>query len=165
MTDPLEDLLNSGDEETPNDKGQDNESAAQARLDREKAKLKKQVEELTAWKAERETADRASAISNVFGEVGLNPKWSEFYQGEDATPDAIKAWAVDKGFIQVDEDAPEPEVETRGFTPTVVAESQVLGTKSYSFEEWKKVAETDEAKAMQLWNSGRVQPEVAPWAT
>ena len=157
--------LDFDDEESEEQPDPPEKNPAQQRLDREKAKLKKENEELRAYKAEREKADHQATVQKTFAEVGLNPKWSEFYQGEEATPEAVKAWALAKDFIQPSEDNnEEPAAPTTGFTPTVI-EGQPLGTKFYSFEEYEEIRKTDPMKADGLRRAGRVQKVEPQWAT
>lgn len=156
-----DDLLDDDEDDKPEPKAKDNAAFAQMR--KELKDLKKEADELRAFREEREKADRALAISEVFKEVGLNPKHAKFYQGDEATPDAIKAWAVAEDFLQVNEDeAPAPAPEQRGFTPTVINEGQALGTKVYTFEEYEELRKSDPQRAQKAREANRVQRETAP---
>lgn len=150
-------------DETPE---QSNVQQAQARLDREKAKLKKEIEELRAFKAETEQQNRQRTATEVFQQVGLRPEWAEFFTGDEVTPDAVKAWAVEKRFVQPSEDEPASEITPEaptGFTPTIITEASVPGSKVYSMDEFNKMMNEGQAeKAMKLWNSGKVAKLSAP---
>ena len=132
--DRVDDLLDgddSGDQDTPSQ----NRSAAETRIERDKAKLQKEIEELRSWKAEREQADRTQSVAATFSELGLNPKHAQFYQGQETTTEAVRAWAVEQEFLSVDnqgETAPAAPPEV-GFTPTTFGEGQHLGARFYTF--------------------------------
>lgn len=146
---------------------QSNAQQAQARLDREKAKLKKELEELRAFKIETEAKLRQQSVAETLQQAGLQPEWAEFYKGEDTTPEAVKAWAVAKKFIQPSEDEPEPEAvepPTAGFTPTVVAEANMVGSKFYSAEEFAALQRNDPKKAERVYQAGRLKKEEVPWS-
>ena len=151
--DRVDDLLDD-EEETP--APPDNASAAQTRLDREKAKLKKEVEDLRGWKAEREKTDRAASVAETFKDIGLNPKHAKFYQAEDASPEAIKAWAVEEDFLQLGEGEQAPVAPSTGFTPTVIPGGLPLGAKMYSPQEWAKASVEDPILGQRLLAEGRV---------
>lgn len=161
----LDDLLQDDEEDTqPEPRSKDNAAFAQMR--KEKKQLEKEVEELRAFRVEAEKAQRGATLSEVATQIGLNPKHAKFYPTDaETTAEALKAWAVAEDFIQVEEGEQEAPAPREGFTPTVVSEGQPISSKTYSYEDWRKLLASDQDKAMQLWNSGRVQPEVAPWAT
>jgi hypothetical protein len=156
MTDPLSDLLD-GDEDTPepaaNKPKTDNQlQAAQRKLN----KAEQELEELRAWRAEREGKDRTESIGTVFKELNLNPKHAKFYPPDaEVTEDAVRAWAVTEEFLNVEEGG-EPASDRGGFTPTVINESQALGSKQYSVQEWREIAMRNPAEGQQLLQRGRV---------
>ena len=161
----VDDLLDEdeGERSTPEPRG--NDAAAQARIDREKQKLRKEVDELRAWKVEREQADRARSVEATFAELGLNPKHAKFYQAEDASADAIKAWATAEDLLGIESEenpSPPPPAPTTGFTPTVIAGGTALGSKVYTMEEFSQLLETNPNQAMQIYNAGRVALDKAP---
>ena len=156
MSDPFDAF---DDEDSQEQADPPEESPAQKRLDREKAKLRKELDELKAYKAEREKADRGASITATAAELGINPKHAAFYQDEDASPEAIKAWAIANDFLAFAEGEEPAEVPTTGFTPTVI-EGTPPGSKIYEFDEWMKLSQTDPAKAAQLWTAGRVAEAV-----
>lgn len=151
------------DEETPEQEPkQDNQlNAAQRKL----AKVEKELEELRTFRAEREKQDRQNTVKQVFSEVGLQPEWAEFYQGEEATPDAVKQWAVAKKFLtqEEQEEAPAPVAPTTGFTPTVVADASPVGSKIYEADEFAALLARDPVKAEQVYKAGRLKKEVPEW--
>lgn len=161
MADPFDSF---DDEEDQEQEAQQEDPPAKQRLDREKAKLRKELDELKAWKAEREKADRGATVAGIAKELGLNPRHAQFYQGEDASPEAIKAWAVENEFLANDADA-EPAAAPTGadYAPTDIGGLPV-GTKMYSFEEYEDIRKSNPFKADELRRAGRVQPVERPWA-
>ncbi len=164
MSDDIFDLPQD-DEETPEaqpERRQDNQAAA---AQRKLAKAEKELEELRAFKAEREKVDRQNVVKNTFSELGLQPEWAEFYADEEVTPESVKQWAVTKKLLQGGDEEPEPEAPapSAGFTPTVIDGGNALGSKVYTFEEYEEVRRADPAKADQLRKAGRVQKEVPSW--
>lgn len=160
-----DDIFSGDDAEDENPDQQSNAQQAQARLDREKAKLKKELEELRAFKAETEERGRQQSVAQTLKEIGLREEWAEFYKGEESTPDAVRQWAVDKKFLQPSEDEPAepPAPAPTGYTPTVIAEASVPGSKTYSMDEFNKMMNEGQAeKAMKLWSQGRVAKHAAP---
>lgn len=124
--------------------------------------LEKEVEELRTFRQEREKVDRQNAVSTVFKDVGLNPKWVGFYNAEDFSPEAVKQWAIEQEFLQPVEGEPAPEPAVAGFTPTVIAESASVGSKVYSQDEFMELLKTDPNKATQVHQAGRVKLESSP---
>src|SRR5262245_16768459 len=101
MSDDIEDLLLGDEEPEPEKPKSDNQlAAAQRRLN----KAEKELEELRAFKAETEKQTRTAAVGQAFSTLGLNPKQASFYQGEDHSVDAIKAWALEVELLQPQED-------------------------------------------------------------
>ena len=125
--------------------------------------LTQEVEELRAFRQEREKADRQNAVTSVFNEVGLNPKWAGFYNGDDSSPEAIKAWAIEQEFIQPQEDDTPAPVQSTGFTPTVIPDSAPLGSKIYSGEEFELLLKHDPKKAEAVYKAGRYKKEEPDW--
>ena len=153
----IEELLGD-DEETETPAAPDKANAAFAQQRKELAALKKEAEELRAFKAEREQADRKATVSETFKALGLNPKHSGWFPGDqEASEDAVKAWALENELISLAEGEAPPEPEARGFTPTVIADGAPLGSKVYTQEEFEALLRTDENRAMQLYQSGKVQ--------
>jgi len=144
----------------PQDEAKQKREAADIRKRLKEAEtLAKEVEELRVFKAEREKADRQNAVTGAFTALGLQPEWTKFFDGEETTEDAVKAWAVSNKFLQPAEDEPAPEPVSTGYTPTVI-EGSPIGSKIYSFDEWLKMSETDPAQANQLWKSNRVEGKI-----
>lgn len=162
--DPLTDLL--GDDEEPSGDAPDkpkHDSQLQT-AQRKLQKAEKELEELRAYKAERDTADRHQGVSQAFTSLGLNPKHAKFFPKDtEVTEDAVRAWAVAEDFLVENPDQPTPEAPTPGFTPTVISEGQALGARFYTFEEYEEVRRQDPAKADQLRRAGRVQAVSKPW--
>lgn len=167
----IDDLFD-GEEEQGNQKTPKDEDAdrAWATMRRKLDKLEKEAQELRAYKVEVETKQRTASVADAFTALGLKPKHAEFYPADAPTePDAIKAWAVDKELLALEEGEEVTEVTTSpqstGFTPTAVGEGAPLGSKRYSFEEWEKLLASDPNRAMQVWNAGRVERESSPGGT
>ena len=162
MNDAYSDLLNDDEDEQPEPKretGKDNAAFAQMRKDLKAAQ--KELEEARAYKVEREKADRETAITSVFSEIGLNPKHAKLFaianpEGE-ATPELVSQFAAEYGLATTEGEAVEAPAPTeRGFTPTVINEGQALGAKTYSVEEWRQLARDDPAQAEKVFNANRV---------
>ena len=151
------------DDEAPSENAPKQPSNSEwARLRKELKEAKaaaKEAEELRAFKAEREKADREATVKTAFQELGLNPKHAKFYSGEgDVTPDAVRAWAVAEDFLQVEEgEAAEEPAPAAGFTPTVISEAKTVGSKVFSFDEFLELSKTDPGRANELWRAGRVE--------
>lgn len=157
--DRVDDLLDGEDDTQPEES--DNRSFAElrkayGRLEKQNKAAASELEELRAFKVEREQQERHQAIAATFTEIGLNPKHAKFYQGEDATPEAIKAWAVAEDFLPADGELPEPAAATSGYTPTVITDPKTLGSRNYSVSEWKELARTNPDLAQRLHAEGRV---------
>ena len=152
------DLLDDDEDQEDTQEQQSNASAAEKRLDREKAKLKKELEELRTWKQEREAADKARTVKEVFTEVGLNQKWADFYRGEETSPEAVRAWALANDFLQIEEDAePEaPAAAPTGYTPTVIQGGEPPAGKMYTRKEMEDIARVNPQRARALADSGKV---------
>lgn len=145
------------DEETPQEQPRNNEAAARRKLEKEMKALSTELEDLRAFRAEREKQDRANSVSTAFQALGLNPLHAKFYTGEgDVTEDAVKAWAVENQFLRLEEGEAAPEPAPAGFTPTVIEGSQALGGKVYPFDEWMTLSQSDPDKANAIWKAGRV---------
>ena len=148
----------------PQDRARQKREAAQLRKQLKEAEaLKAEVEELRSFKAEQEKVARQNAVSGVFQEMGLNPKWAGFYNGDTAEPEAVKAWATEMEFITPSEDAPPPAPASTGFTPTVITDSAPVGSKIYDADEFTALLATDPKKAEQVYRAGRLKKEEAPW--
>lgn len=155
--------------ETPKESAPDQKAWSTMRRKLEKAQ--KEVEELRAFKTQTEAHQRTSQLSEAFSALGLKAKHAEFYPADaDTGPEAIKAWAVDKELLMLeegqDEESPAvPKVESAGFTPTAIGEGAPLGSKRYSFEEWEELLASDPPRAMKVWNEGKVQRNESPGGT
>ena len=153
------------DEETDESAEEPKQNNQLAAAQRKLAKLEKEAEELRQFRAEREQQDRQNTVKQVFSEVGLQPEWAEFYQSEDATPEAVKQWAVTKKFLtqaEPEETAP-PVAPATGFTPTVVADASPVGSKMYEADEFAALLARDPVKAEQVYKAGRLKKEVPEW--
>jgi len=152
------DLLDDDEEQEDTQEQQSNASAAQTRIDREKAKLKKRAEEAEAKVAEFEAKEKARSVKEVFAEVGLNQKWSDFYRGEETSPEAVRAWALANDFLQIEEDAePEaPAAAPTGYTPTVIQGGEPPAGKMYTRKEMEDIARVNPQRARALADSGKV---------
>ena len=161
----MEDIL-LGDEENPEPEPEPKrDAAAFAQMRRELKAMKQEAEELRAFKAQAEQQARTATVADVFKEVGLKPKHAKFYPTEgDVSPDAIKAWAVEEAFLEVEEgeEVPAPPKQETGFTPTVIGEGTPLGAKTYSFEEFEQLLQADPTKATRVWKTGLVAKQPAP---
>ena len=149
------------DEEPEADQPAANREAAERRVARRDARIQKELEELRAYKAENEAANRKAQVKDVFQQAELNPRWADFYQGEEATPEAVRAWAVQNELIQVEDEAPAP---TTGYTPTVIESGHVPAGKTYTRKEMEEIARDNPARARALADSGKViwnNPQVA----
>jgi len=148
--------LEDDEEETepqPDPKQSNQLNAAQRKL----AKAEKELEELRQFKADQEKATRTNSITETFKEIGLNPKWAKFYQGEEVTPETIKAWAVAEDFITLEATGSAETAEApTGYTPTVIPEGQTLGAKVFTPAEFKELARSDPGQAQKVFNEGRV---------
>ena len=163
MTDALSDLLDDDEDEQPEPKretGKDNAAFAQMRKDLKAAQ--KELEEARAFRVEREKADRETAITGVFSEVGLNPKHAKLFaianpEGE-ATPELVAQFAAEYGLATNAGEAVEAPAPTeRGFTPTVINEGQALGSKVYTHDEFAELMKTDQNRAFKAYQDGRVK--------
>ena len=163
MSDDDFELSDDDEVDAPQDEARQKREAAAIRRQLKQAEaLTKEVEELRAFKAEQEKVTRQSAVSTVFTEVGLNPKWAGFYNGDDSSPEAIKQWAIEQEFLQPQEGEPAPAPVSTGFTPTVISESAPAGSKVYSQDEFMELLKVDPNKAMQVHSAGRVKLESSP---
>lgn len=136
------------------------QNAAFAQMRKEKKALEKELSELRAFRQEQEKAQRTATVAEAFKQVGLQPDWAEFYQGEDASAEAVRQWAIAKKFLQPAEGEPAPEPvapPTTGFTPTVIEGGTSLGSKIYTHDEFTEMLKTDQARAFQLYQAGRVK--------
>lgn len=166
MPDPLEDLLAGDEVDNDNRDTQAATNRANAERRKEQKALDAELSELRAFKLEREQIDRQNAIGKVFTEVGLNPKHGKLYaalhpEGETTT-EQVAQFATEYGLVTTEGEAVEvPEVKT-GFTPTVINEGTALGSKVYTHDEFIELMRTDQNKAFQLYQAGRVKLDKLP---
>lgn len=161
MTDPLDALLGD-DEDAPEQQPDSKGNAAFAEMRKTNKQLQKELEELRAFKVEQDRVAREQSITSVFSEVGLNPKHAKLYsalnpEGE-ATPETVAQFASEYGLVtnagdEVEAPAPQP----KGFTPTIVSEASIPGSKVLSHDEFVELMKTDPNKAFQLHQAGRVR--------
>jgi len=152
--DEFDDLLEDEDE-TPETKP-DNASAAKARIDRQKAKLQKELDELKAWKVERERADRDQAVKAALEAVGVDMRSVNFYQELIAAEDPAAALpSLKQKYLGEEEEAtPAPQA---GFTPTVFEEATPAAAKRLTRQEWEDVMRENPARATALAEAGKVK--------
>jgi len=163
MSDSDIDALLDDEEESDNENKRDN--AAFAKMRKELKEAQKRAEAAEASAAEFAAKERTTVLTETFGSMGLNPKHAKFYPTEaEPTADAVKQWAVTEGFIQVEEgeQVERPKQEEAGFTPTVIQDARMIGTKVYDVQEFEQLARMDPKRAAEVYKAGRVKKE-DPW--
>lgn len=111
----------------------------------------KELQELRDFKTQKEEAERALAISEVFKEVGVNPAaaklWATLNDG-DATPESVRSFADEYGL----------SAAKVGFTPTTFANTEAVpAKKKFSRDELAEIARQNPARAQQLAEAGKIQ--------
>jgi len=153
----VEEMLLGDDEENTDERGNPN---AQARIDREKARMQKELEELRAFKAEAEQRQRVDAVAQVFRNIGLKPKHAKFYPTDgDATEEAIRIWAISEELLEDVGEEAEPMTSTgqSGFTPTVITEATTPAGKRYTREEFEEIMRENPERGRALAEAGKVR--------
>jgi len=158
----IEDFLD--DEDEPKTEKKD---AAFAQMRKALKEAEKRAEEAEGKVQEFTQMQRAITIQETAQKLGINPKHAAFYPvDKEAEPEAIKSWAVEMELLKAAEgeevdDTPEPEA---GFTPTVIAEASMVGSKMYSVEEFEKLVKMDPRKAEAIYKAGRLEKPAQPWS-
>lgn len=70
-----------------------------------RSQLKRALAELKETRSERDTLKsqvRNASLKDVFADAGVNAKYAKFYDGEDLTVEAVKAWGLENDFIAAD---------------------------------------------------------------
>lgn len=165
MTDRIDDLLGDDEDEPQSDSkpAASKDNAAFAQMRKELRDLKKEADELRAFRVDREKADRETAISGVFTEVGLNPKHAKLFTAlnpeGDATPELVAKFATEYGLVTNEGEGfemPQPASEHRGFTPTVVEGGSTPAGKTYNREEFDQIMRENPVRGRQLAEAGKV---------
>lgn len=153
--DEYEDMLEDEDEGSEK---QDNAAAAKARLDRQKAKLQKENEELRAKLAARERADREMVLKAEFEKRGIPYAAVQVYQGflaaenpEEALPQLFSQ------YLPPQEETEEPAPPQAGFTPTVFEERTVPAAKKLTRAEFEDIMRVNPARGQALAEAGKVE--------
>lgn len=122
------------------------------------ASIQAEIDQLRAYKAEAEKADRIADVAAVFTDAGLSPAFAAIYTAlnpDEPTPQDAARFAAEYGLPveQTQDEHPEP----RGFTPTVFASGTMASAKMYDLDEYVEVLDKNPAKAMQIRRAGRVR--------
>lgn len=154
--DRIDDLLGDGEETPEQPDGKANAAFAQQR--KELAALKKEAEELRAFRAQTESKARSTSVADTLKELGVPAGRAKFYPDEaETTPEAIRAWAIEEEFL-----AAEGEPVAEGYKPTVIPDSTPLGSKVLSHEEFAELMKQDQNRAFALYQAGRVKLDKLP---
>jgi hypothetical protein len=125
------------------------------KLEKQLKAQEKELEDLRSFHTEQTAKQRDSQVTTVFNDLGLNPAHVKFWKLEnpDTEPEAnaVGKWAVENGFAQAEESAP----DTGSFTPTTV-EGTAVGNKRLSVTEWYELTASDPAAAQLAFQKGRV---------
>lgn len=85
--------LPENDDDTPS--GSDDAKGLRKQLNKQAAEMKELREQLATALKEK----RSSSLKDAFKEAGVNEKYAKFYDGEEVTVEAVKAWGVENDFI------------------------------------------------------------------
>lgn len=129
------------------------------KLEKELKERDKLIEELASFKAEAENRAKRELLRQSFQQVGLNEKHAELFEAArpdvEPTPEAVKSFAVEYGFISAPGSDEEKGEDTGSFAPTppsgVPAHKQRL-----SSEEFDQLYKVNPIEAMQAATEGRV---------
>lgn len=127
------------------------------KLEREIKDRDKELEELRSFRAEAERRAKQELLRQAIAAVGLNEKHAELFTAarpdQEPTPDAVKAFAVEYGFI-AGEDTDEDE-ESGSFGPTPPS-GVPAHKKRYSSEEFDELYRSNPVEAIKAAEEGRV---------
>lgn len=155
--DPLED--NEGEESRSRDSAPIKQLRDHAKkLERELKTRDKEVEELRAFKADAERRAKQELLRQAISAVGLNEKHAELFTAarpdQEPTPEAVKAFAVEYGFIANPGSDDEGE-ESGSFGPTPPS-GVPAHKKRYTSEEFDELYKSNPVEAIQAAEEGRV---------
>lgn len=132
------------------------------RLERENARLNKEMGELRDFKSSVTKAEKAKQVQGAFKELGLNEKQAELFlrvtDTDEITTDGVREFAQQYGLIVGEEDG---DISTTtvggGFPPSNVTGSADPGTRVVTRDDFEKIAKTNPTKARELLSEGRVK--------
>lgn len=128
------------------------------RLEKETAKMNRELAELREFKSSITKAERAQQVQGAFKELGLNEKQAELFlrvtDAEEITVDSVKQFAQQYGLIVGDEDTTTVD---GGFPPTNVSTTAESTGRMLSRDEFEKLAATNPTRARQYLTEGRVK--------
>jgi len=143
--------------------------AVRAKLRREE-KARKEAEtelaELRQFKATYEATTRKQEIGKAFEGLGVRPEYADLYPSDaEATPEAVQAFALKYGWIEIQADEEEAQQQTAPtFAPVSVA-GAVPAKGVITKQQLDELAKTNPAAAQQAINSGRVTDLKVPRTT
>lgn len=154
--DPYED--NEGDGARSRDSGPFKQLRDHAKkLEKEIKDRDKELEDLRSFKADAERRAKQELLRQAISAVGLNEKHAELFSAarpdQEPTPEAVKAFAVEYGFISGP--AADEDEESGSFGPT--PPSGVPAHKQrYTSEEFDQLYKTNPMEALRAAEEGRV---------
>lgn len=155
--DPFED--NEGEATPRNDSGPMKQLRDHAKsLEKNLRTQEKELEELRSFKAEAERRAKQELLRQAVSAVGLNEKHAELFSAArpdvEPTPEAVKAFAVEYGFIAGPDRAEEDEREG-SFQPTPPS-GVPAHKKRYTNVEWDDLYKSNPVEAIKAAEEGRV---------
>ena len=129
-------------------------------LERERKTLTKELDELRAWKADREHADRSKSVTGVFSDLGLGEKQAELYmklnpEAESVEPGDARAFAEEYGWAVTSSDEESADTSA-GFSPSQASSGIPAKGQRLSSEDFWKLVKENQAEALKMARDGRV---------
>ncbi|HSE44950.1 MAG TPA: hypothetical protein VLA89_06440 [Gemmatimonadales bacterium] len=129
------------------------------KLEKELKDRDKELESLRDFKAQSEARARRDLLEASASKVGITQKQAELFQAvrpdEEPTPEAVKTFAIEYGFVDAGPAADEGEGADGSFAPTPPA-GIPASKKRYSSEEFDQLLKVNPVEAMAAATEGRV---------
>lgn len=128
------------------------------RLDKEHKAAVAELEELRKFKTETETASQRATVAQQFSSLGLPDAYAELYPGDaEATPEAIKGFALKYGWIQPEAEESDAEDQTAPtFSPVQIQGTSPVKGEMTEADLDKLVASGNLVAAAKAISEGRV---------
>lgn len=146
---------------------------SQREWERKAKALAKEVEELSAFKAQVETGAKVTSAEGVLKELGLSEKaaakqselFLKVHEGE-VTPESVKQFALDYGLVDEEADGNTEQVVApprKGFEPGGAGGTPVSGAKELMDRDtWESLYFRDKDAAMRVVNEGKLDLSGTP---
>lgn len=129
------------------------------KLEKELKAKDSELETLREFKSQAEARARRELLERSASKVGITEKQAELFMAvrpdEEPTPEAVKTFAIEYGFVEAGPAADEGEGSDGSFAPTPPS-GVPASKKRYTSDEWDVLYKSNPVEAMQAANEGRV---------